>query len=438
MSADETGSRLNRRSLLLGTAGVLGLATAAVPTVAWSRGSWSVSEHPPNWPEMRPYGVADTRTDLWPREDNSRLLDLELRARDEELGRVWIRDTYVNCFIVDGNPVYVATGTTRAAGLDAASPWNDGIFVWIADSLDGPWNLVDTTGMRPDADNGKVWSPEFVGENEPGRTVVAPWQEYWYDAEYGKRGSVWAPEVHYFRGTWYILACMGDHSSKVGSFMLASEGGVEGPYRVVDGNIEKPFGEPVSGGPDWIDPEIYYHIDGSLYSEGDRAWLVLHNDLYAEFQDDMEDIVQTTNLPEFEQTQYTPEPYLEGAYVLKHEGKYYMVHAAWNRTSTNGDGSVRHAYNTPEQESEQYQYDAIIAVSDRFEGPYSKRWTAGVGAGHNNLFVDADGQLWATFFRNPVGGYWGDPSRVEDAAVAGVVRMEWTGPEGNRIYVQRR
>lgn len=437
MSTYESGSPLNRRSLLLGTAGTVGLATV-LPAVASAKGAAPNQEYPPNWPEMEPYGTADTRKDLWPRDDNSRILDLELRPRDEELGRIWIRDTYVNCFTVDGKALYVATGTTRAGDLDAASPWNDGIFVWVADSLDGPWKLVDTTGIRPDADKGKVWSPEFVGENEPGRTVVAPWQEYWHDEEYGKRGNVWAPELHYFRGTWYLVACMGDHSRKVGSFMLKSEGGVQGPYRVVEGNLEKPFGDLAPDGPDFVDPEIYHHIDGGLYTEDGKAWLVLHNDLYAEFRDDMEDIVPKTNLPEFEQTRYAPEPYLEGAFVLKYEEKYYMMHAAWNRTSTEPDGSKRYAYNTPENESEQYQYDAIIAVSDTFEGPYSKRWTAGVGAGHNNLFADADGRLWATFFRNPVAGYWADPSRVEDAAVPGVVRMEWTGPGRDRIYVQRR
>lgn len=421
------GSHLNRRSLLLGTAGTWGMA-AALPGVASSAPGW---EYPPNWPDKEPYGTADTRVDLWPRDDNSRILDLELRPRDEELGRVWIRDTYVNCFVVDGSPVYVATGTTRVPGLEAASPWNDGIFAWVAESLDGPWELVDTTGIRPGAEKGKVWSAEFAGENEPGRTVVAPWQQYWHDAEFGKRGNVWAPEVHHFRGTWYIVACMGDHSRKVGSFLLISEGGLAGPYRLAAGNLDKPFGDLAPGGPEWIDPDVYFHIDGGLYTEGDQAWLVLHNDLYARFRDDMEDLVRTTDLPEFEQTRYSPEPYLEGAHVFKHGGKYYLVHAAWNRADPGGG---RYAYNTPE--GERYQYDAIMAVADRFEGPYSQRWTAGVGAGHNNLFADADGRLWATFFRNPVAGYWA--GRPEDAAVPGVVRLEWTGPAGDRLYVRRR
>ncbi|MFI6428254.1 family 43 glycosylhydrolase [Promicromonospora sp. NPDC050880] len=447
---------VDRRSVLAGAAGVAGslvaglalpVTAAAAPGRSEARGTAGGGapaashggRYPRNWPDPEPYGVADTRTDLWPRDDNSFVLPLELRPRDQELGRVWIRDTYVNCFVVDGRPVYVATGTTRSPGLPAAGPWNDGIFLWTAPSLRGPWRLADTTGIRPDAERGKVWSPEFAGENRPGRTVVAPWQEYWDDhGQFGKRGNAWAPEVHYFRGTWYIVACMGDHSTKVGSFLLVSEGGPEGPYRLAEGNVHKPFGDPFIGGPSFIAPGAYHHIDGSMYTEGDDAWLVLHNHLYAPFRDDMEDIVPTTNLPLFQQSPYTPEPYLEGAYVFRYGGRYFLVHAAWDRTSTNADGSTRNAYDPPGTGRVQYQYDAVVAVADRFEGPYSERWTAGVGAGHNNFFLDHHGQPWATFFRNPAAGSWSDPARVGDAAAAGVVRLEWTGPDSNRLYVARR
>ncbi|MFI2365252.1 family 43 glycosylhydrolase [Promicromonospora sp. NPDC019610] len=477
MTGPANGSPVDRRAVLAGAAGVAGslvaglalpaatasAASAAAPgrtpggtpggaTAEAAPGAATSSGHPAgrfpaNWPDPEPYGLADTRPDLWPRDDNSFVLPLELRPRDRELGRVWIRDTYVNCFVVDGKPVYVATGTTRVPGLPAAGPWNDGIFLWLASSLRGPWRLADTSAIRPDsgrgaapgAERGKVWSPEFVGENRPGRTVVAPWQEYWDDhGQFGKRGNAWAPEVHYFRGTWYIVACMGDHSTKVGSFLLISEGGPEGPYRLAEGNVGKPFGDSFIGGPSFIAPGAYHHIDGSIYTEDDDAWLVLHNHLYAPFRDDMEDIVPTTGLPLFQQTPYTPEPYLEGAYVFKHGGKYFLVHAAWDRTSTNPDGTTRNAYDTAAPGRVQYQYDAVVAVADRFEGPYSERWTAGVGAGHNNFFLDHHGQPWATFFRNPAAGYWADPSRVGDAAAAGVVRLEWTGPEGNRLYVARR
>ncbi|GAB2805063.1 family 43 glycosylhydrolase [Streptomyces daliensis] len=452
MTSSENGSHLGRRSLLA-AAGSLGAAAALPATTAQAAQTEPSAQtaqqiaqgkavprgrHPENLPEPEPYSLADARTDLWPREDNSFVLPLELRPRDKERGQVWMRDTYVNCFVVDGRPLYVATGTTRVPGLEAAAPWNDGIFVWTSRSLRGPWKLADTSGIRPGAEKGKVWSPEFADENRPGRTVVADWQRYWHDDEFGKRGQAWAPELHYFRDTWYLVACMGDHSRKVGSFLLVSEGGVEGPYRLIEGNLDKPFGDPFIGGPKFIEPGAYHHIDGSLYSEGDDAWLVLHNDLYAKFRDDMEDIVPTTDLPAFRQTRYSPEPYLEGAYVFKHGGKYYLLHAAWDRTSIDRYGSPRYAYDPPGDGRVQYQYDAVVAVSDTFEGPYSKRWTAGVGAGHNNFFVDRDGELWATFFRNPNFGYWSDPSRLADAAVPGVVRVEWTGPRGNRLYVKRR
>jgi hypothetical protein len=434
MTGTGGGWQVPRRTLLAGAAGVLG--TAAVPA---HPGSAAPSRrYPANWPDPEPYGLADTRQDLWPREDNSFVLPLELRPRDQALGRVWMRDTYVNHFVVDGRSMYVATGTTRVPGLEAAAPWNDGIFVWVSRSLRGPWRLADTTRARPGAERGKVWSPEFGEENRPGRTVVAPWQQYWYDDRFGKRGEVWAPEVHYFGGRWYIVACMGDHSRKVGSFLLVSDGDVAGPYRLAGGNLEKPFGDSFLGGPAFIAPGAYHHIDGSMYAEGDSAWLVLHNDLYAKFRADLEDIVPATNLPRFQQSPYTPEPYLEGAYVLKHHSRYYLLQAAWDRASINLDGTTRNAYDPAGPGRVQYQYDAIVAVADAFEGPYSPRWTMGVGAGHNNVFIDRSGQPWATFFRNPAFGYWSHPARIAETAVAGVVRLEWSGSNGDRLYVQRR
>src|SRR5258706_14506793 len=186
MTSPGNGLPIDRRSLLAGAAGLL--ATAALPATAAHAVSvdppaTSARPYPEDWPELDPYGLADTRLDLWPREDNSFVLPLELRPRDEALGRVWMRDTYVNCFVVDGRPVYVATGTTRVPGLEAAGPWNDGIFMWTAPSLHGPWRLVDTTGIRPDAERGKVWSPEFGGENRPARRVGDTWQEQQDDSQ---------------------------------------------------------------------------------------------------------------------------------------------------------------------------------------------------------------------------------------------------------------
>lgn len=388
------------------------------------------STFPASWPVPMPYGTADGRSELMPGPDNSKILDLELRPQDAELGRVWMRDTYVNRFEVDGETLYVATGTTKAEGLDRAAPWNDGIYIWTAPSLDGPWKLVDTTSFRPEQPKGKVWSPEFVGENTTDRVVVADWQTYRNPDDPATRaGEVWAPEVHYIDGKWYIVACMGDRAKLTGSFMLVSDDGPEGPYRNIQGSVGDPLGEPVRP----TNPQ-YYHIDGGLFDDGDATYLVLHNDLYAKMTADMEDLETPTNLPRFTQTKYAPEPYLEGATVTKHDGKYYLMHAVWaNRSGTDEASAWSYLPNTGVKD----QYDAIVAVSDSFGGPYSARYTAGVGAGHNNMFIDEDGTVWATFFRNPAFGYWATPERTDDAAVAGIVRMEESGPLGDILTVAR-
>jgi beta-xylosidase len=387
-------------------------------------------EYPANWPVSMPYGLADDRDELMPNDDNSMVLDLELRPQDEELGRVWMRDTYVNRFVVDGEPLYVATGTTRGPGLEKAAPWNDGIYVWTAPALEGPWTLVDTTGIRPDEEKGKVWSPEFVDENTADRVVVAGWQAYQNPDDPATRaGNAWAPELHYIDGRWYLVACMGDQSTLTGSFILVSDGGPEGPYRNIEGSVDHPLGEPVRA----ANPQ-YYHIDGGLFDDGDTTYLVLHNDLYAAMTADMENLVTPTNLPSFTQKKYGTEPYLEGATVTKVGDKYYLMHAVWSLES--GTGAARTTSYLPNT-GDKYQYDAVVAVADSFEGPYSARYTLGVGAGHNNMFVDDDGNVWATFFRNPNFGYWADASRIDDAAVAGVVLLERSGPLGEVLAVSR-
>lgn len=403
-------------------------ATAAFDYVRTYAMGGAQRAFPTSRPVPMPYGLADGRETLAPAEHNSMILDLELRPQDAEQGRVWMRDTYVNRFEVDGETVYVATGTTKAPELDKAAPYNDGIYVWTAPALAGPWKLVDTTGIRPDEPKGKVWSPEFVGENSDGRIVVADWQAYKNpDDPATKAGNAWAPELHHIDGKWYLVACMGDQSTLTGSFMLVSEGGPEGPYRNIEGSIEHPLGEPVRAN----NPQ-YYHIDGGLFADGDATYLVLHNDLYAKMTPDMENLETPTNLPAFTQKKYTPEPYLEGATVTKVGEKYYLMHAAW---ANSADGGATSSYLAGT--GAKHQYDAVVAVADSFEGPYSARYTLGVGAGHNNMFVDEDGTVWATFFNNPAFGYWSDPSRLDQSAVAGVVRLEQAGPLGEILTVDR-
>jgi Glycosyl hydrolases family 43 len=373
------------------------------------------------------YGTADHRPELAITDRNAFVLPLELRPHDRELGRVWMRDTYVNHFVVGGVSRYYCTGTTRAPGLAKGAPWNDGIYLWSAPALAGPWHLVDTTSLRPHAPKGQVWAPDMVGENRDGHVVVAPYQCF-ADAHdpARKRGNVWAPELHLIRGRWYLVACMGDDAISPGSFILVSEGGPQGPYRNIRGNVHKPLGDPLPHKPGC------WPIDGSLFEErdGSAVYLVLHNFLWARMGADMEDIEPTTALPHFQEQRWVPEPYLEGAFVFQHASLYHLMHAAWSYQRP--DGSVTYV---PQPGDVKLHYDTVVAHAERFEGPYSQRRTMGIAIGHNNVFRDAQGELWATFFKNPAHGYWADPALRGEAAVAGVVPIQASGSRQELLTV---
>jgi hypothetical protein len=101
------------------------------------------------------------------------------------------------------------------------------------------------------------------------------------------------------------------------------------------------------------------------------------------------------------ESKYSPEPYVEGAFIFKYDGKYHLVQAIWAHRTVKGDTYVEKEGLT--NKKTRYSYDCIIATADNVYGPYGKRYNAITGGGHNNLFQDKDGNWWATMFFNPRG-----------------------------------
>ncbi|MFF5993098.1 hypothetical protein, partial [Prauserella flavalba] len=67
MNSSGKRGRLTRRSLL----------ASAIGAAVWPAASANAAplpRYPSNWPDLEPYGLADTRLDLWPRDDNSFIL----------------------------------------------------------------------------------------------------------------------------------------------------------------------------------------------------------------------------------------------------------------------------------------------------------------------------------------------------------------------------
>lgn len=304
---------------------------------------------------------------------------LQVPADTRPLIDYWMRDTYVT-FGPDG--FYYLTGTTADPHrrFDEKGPhcwdWNDGIYLWRSKDLKDWQSLGCVWSLDKDATWQKKFASVKSARNPMGFILGA------------KRRAVWAPELHYIKSAtnWFMVACMNDSAPQKGSFILRSTSGrAEGPYENIAGNASGP---------------IFKDIDGSLFEDDDgTVWFVGHNHYYARMKADMSGFAGS--LKRFSETAYSPEPYLEGAYVFKGGGKYHLLQAAWSYKLP--DGTFIYDDTVSERGGVRWSYDCIMADADRFQGPYGPRYTVGAGLGHDNFFQDKTGKWWVTMFGNPRG-----------------------------------
>ena len=160
-----------------------------------------------------------------------------------------LRDTCV-CLGPDG--VYYLTGTT---GHPTWWQTNEGIRVWKSKDLK-TWEPL-----------GLVWT---FAKN-------ATWQK-------GKAGpdgkpvrAIWAPEIHYFKGTFWLAYCVNYGGTGV---LKSTSGKAEGPYVDI-----KPDG-PLTG-----------EIDASLFDDDDgKVYFVWQNGKIARMKDDMTGLAEKPRL----------------------------------------------------------------------------------------------------------------------------------------------
>lgn len=177
------------------------------------------------------------------------------------------------------------------------------------------------------------------------------------------------------------MACLNGNQ---GSFVLKSTSGKpEGPYQNIAGNEAKP---------------IFNNIDLGLFEDTDgKVYLLGHNHFIARMNDDLSDIAEP--FKKFVETPYNPEPYLEGLYIDKHNGKYVLMQTAWSVQQPDGTFN----YLRKDNKDMVYSYDAVVAEADNIYGPYGPRYAAILQGGHNNTFQDKNGYWWSTTFFNPRG-----------------------------------
>jgi hypothetical protein len=190
--------------------------------------------------------------------------------------------------------------------------------------------------------------------------------------------AVWAPELHYIKSKkkWLLVACQ---NGQAGSFILESTSGKpEGPYKNIKG---------CENGP------IFPNIDLSLFEDdnGD-VYAVGHNHFIAKMKDDLSDIAEP--FKRFKEKPYNPEPYIEGVFIVKNQGKYHLLQTVWSLAQKDGS----YVYSSKEENKIRHSYDVVVSTSDNIYGPYSERYPAIIEGGHNNIFQDKKGEWWSTLF----------------------------------------
>jgi xylan 1,4-beta-xylosidase len=232
-----------------------------------------------------------------------------------------LRDTSV-CLGPDGT--YYLTGTT---GHPTWWKTNEGIRIWKSTDL-------------------KKWEPlGLVWKIEDGT---------WQKKKQGDLRALWAPEIHYIKGTFWLTHCMNYRGC---GLLKSTTGKADGPYVDVH-----PDG-PLTG-----------NIDASLFVDDDgKVYFVWQNGMIARLKDDMTGLAEE---PRHLKPSNAKQVGFEGAFVTRKDGRYHLVCADFI-------GGL---------------YHCMIASSDKLYGPYGPRYVAIPHGGHNVLFTDKEGRWWSTFF----------------------------------------
>ncbi|KMT65283.1 family 43 glycosylhydrolase [Catenovulum maritimum] len=239
-------------------------------------------------------------------------------------------------FITKGpDNFYYLTGTT------AGSHWGDTVGVRL-------WRSKDLANWQ---DLGFVWQL-----NKEGKA-----QNSWHHTKPVKRPdfinpvAIWAPEIHYMKGTWWIPHCIngGGHG-----LLKSKTGLVQGPYEALPAMMDK-------------------LIDAHLFKEGEDIYYAWQADYIAKMNSDMTALAEpATKL----QHNGKHEMAYEGILIIKFGDKYLHI------------GSGRYGYEPSDS------YDLFYAVSNNLKGPYGKRRMMIKNAGHGNIFKGPNGKWWSTAF----------------------------------------
>jgi hypothetical protein len=295
---------------------------------------------------------------------------------------VHMRDTQI---ILGGDGNYYMTGSTG----NNIWNYNDGIELWRSKDMRS-WQYL-----------GLVWSVERDGG----------WEKQWRLKNGKPIRSVWAPEIHYLRGNYYL--CFGMPPGGM-AILKSATGKPEGPY--VHATDPK---KPLLGG---IGPlSRSFLIDPTLFEDDDHKVYFTYGPAreIARMKDDLSGFAEPLHPVTLLNPDHDPALHgkqcigkfgmddigFEGATLFKHGGQYYL-------------GST---------DSYHGRYTMMVATSDNIYGPYVQRRDTVASNGGTGFFQGKDGFWYTTLF--------GDDAQAPWREKPGIVRVAFQ-PDG-RIVVAK-
>ena len=286
-----------------------------------------------------------------------------------------LRDTQI---CLGGDGYYYMTGSS-----------GDNIWAYAAGAE--LWKSID---LKKWTYMGLVWSIEKDGT----------WEKKWQNLHGKPARALWAPEIHYLKGNYFICLSMPPTGIAI---LKSTTGKPEGPYVHATIITEKPF---VSG----IDPTLFQDDDGKVYftySGGLRIALM---------KDDMSDIAEPFHQIVLSNPDHNPTHHgarcpgrgandlgTEGAVLFKANGKYYLGAA----------------------DDYQGRYSSCVAMSDNIYGPYHDRHETVPGGGGTGFFKDKKGNWWCSYFGNDSQSPWREKP--------GIVKVDFA-PDGKIIVSKKQ
>lgn len=249
---------------------------------------------------------------------------------------VQVRDTIV-CKGGDGN--FYMTGSTG----ENIWAYNRGVELWRSPDLK-KWHYL-----------GLVWDMDKEGT----------WEKSWRPLHDKPCRAIWAPEIHFLRGNYYI--CLSIAPTGI-SILKSTSGKAEGPY-VHAFSPDKPIINA-------IDPTLFEDTDGKVYFTASSATRIV------QLKDDLSGMVGDWQPVKLTAGDHTPSHHAprcegrgmndlgtEGAVLFKANGIYYLGAA----------------------DTYEGRYSTCLAMSDNIFGPYHTRHESIPCGGGTGFFQDHAG-----------------------------------------------